>query len=166
MLLILLLSAVVYPQDSWSGPKNEHLTVIAQEIADAQKMSYTVTVFTPERWRNDSVVNAKIYLEDKYVTIYVSPLLAEGMDSEAIRALLAHELGHLQSDCGPNYASEGDQLECEGRADAFSARAVSRRAAIKGLCQMISIGWEYRDLTDATDLYARIKKLHYRTDIP
>lgn len=80
--------------------------------------------------------------------------------------MLAHELGHSRSTCGLYYANEDERLECESRADAFAARAAGRINAIRALCQMVSIGWEERVITDATDVYARIRKLHELKDVP
>lgn len=167
MFSALMVFAVTCTQASWVLPKSEYLTVVAQGIADAQGLPYTVTVFTPEEWREQGIVNAKVYFwDDGYALILVSPLLVDGLDVPAIRAVLAHELGHSRNPCGLSYMSESDRLECESRADAFAARAVGRINAIRALCQMVAVGWEERAITDASDVYARIRKLHYLKDVP
>ncbi len=167
MFFALMLFSAASLQESRVLPKSEPLTVVAQEIADTQGLPYQVTVFIPEEWQAHRVVNAKIYFGNNgYAAILISPLLVDGMDAQAIRAVLAHELGHTQIKCGPRYTSDNERLECESRADAFSARVVGRRNAIRALCQMVAIGWDERIITDATDVYARIRKLHYLNDVP
>lgn len=145
------------------------LTAVAQEMAVQAGLPHRITVRVPSEWQAGGVVNAKIYPDGTRATIYISPILVDEMDSLSIRAVLAHELGHTQSTCGlgiPRYATEAGYLACEGKADAFAARLVGRRAVLKSLCEFTYIAFDWRYTTDASSLFARIRKLHYRTDIP
>jgi hypothetical protein len=167
MFSALLLFSALYLDDAWALPKSESLTIIAQEIADSEKLPYRVTVFTPDEWRTHGIVNAKIFRweEGARAVILISPLLVDSFDEQSIRAVIAHELGHTTFRCRPRPRGAGNE-ECEEKADVFSARVVGRRNAIRSLCQLVAVGWEHRVITDASDIYARIKHFHNRNDIP
>lgn len=47
MLFALMLFSAACLRESWVLPRSEQLTVVAQDIADAQGLPYRVTVFTP-----------------------------------------------------------------------------------------------------------------------
>lgn len=153
LLLALALSPALTPQE-------QQLSAVAQDIARDAGLDLTVIVTVPEQWRDRGVASASTYQTKDIVAILVSPILVDEMDAEGMRGLLGHELGHTQNHCGPEYASESEKLACEHQADDWSAQHVGYRAAVRGLCQLMYIAFEWRYTTDASPLIDRVKLLH------
>lgn len=143
------------------------LTERARVIASAAGLSHEVTVFVYEPWREARRVDARTRVLGNHVTVYISPILADEMDNDGMTGLLAHELAHVGTTCGRDgrYPDDDAAVACESRADARAAGWVGRTTAIRGLCQVMAIAWDWRYTTDGTVLTRRIRLLHDRRDI-
>jgi len=145
---------------------DQALTEVANEIAEEANLPYHAVVFIHEPWRAEGVVNAETNRKENLIVIAVSPLLAEDLDADAVRAMLAHEIAHYQNSCGPKYASLAEAIACEKRADARSVTWVGKRAVLRGLCQLIASSWRWRYVTDVSDLIERIAYIHQLPEGP
>jgi hypothetical protein len=153
------------------GIVSEPLTAAAADIARRAGLPYRPTVYLMPFWESRGIVNATSGLAGDRIAIRVSPILADEMYGDGIRAMLAHELAHPRNACKPDpvtleYATREEEIACEHAADALSARWVGRTAALQGLLQLTAIGWDWRFTTDTSVLTERIRLLHDRTDIP
>ncbi|HXK36625.1 MAG TPA: M48 family metalloprotease [Candidatus Paceibacterota bacterium] len=139
---------------------DQGLTETANEIIRHAGLRYAAVVFVFEPWREQGIVNAWSWRRQDTLIIGVSPILVDDLETDGIRAMLAHEVAHWQLTCGPKYRSFAEALDCEQRADALSIRWVGKRTVLRGLCQLIASTWSWRYATDVSDLIIRIKNVH------
>lgn len=165
----LLLMAVLAQVPSPAVALNVRLNLIANTIVRQQHLPYRVQVVTPENWRTTYYVNATSYISDDLseVIIGIGPLLAEDLDAEGLRGLIAHELAHTKTLCGwtplgekPSAGDDAEYMACEHRTDVLAAQWVGYRAVFRSLCQTRASSWYWRYVTDASELNERIRLLH------
>jgi predicted Zn-dependent protease len=148
-------------------PIDDALTARANAQAVSYGLQYRVIVAVPPSWRDRGIVNAKTHVRGNVLAITISPILLEEMDAEGLTGMFAHELAHPRSTCGlRNYRSWSEEVVCEHAADVQAARWVGKRAVLRGLCQVMASGWNWRYNTDVSPLIERIRLLHNRKDIP
>ncbi len=167
--LALSVSLALAAGPPWSEPAvvDDALTEVAAAMAREAGLPHKVVVLTPPSWQRRGIVNASTNIvRDTHIIIRVSPILVDELSAVELRGLLAHEVAHLRAGCGPKFRTPAEALACEHKADALSARWVGRTTALRTLCHVMAISFDWRFKTDASDTIERIRLLHNRTDIP
>src|SRR3989304_7845055 len=108
--LVVALAATAPPP---IGIADTELTAMGVSIVQEQGLPYTVSVELREEWREQYIVDSYLWVyKGNHLRILMGPLLAEGLDRDGKRALLAHELAHTQFECGLNEQTRKAKVAC------------------------------------------------------